>query len=192
MLINYDLNETLRYLGYRGVSADEQTEALIESVYRELCGVIQPKYIYKIYDCKKNDEGVTVGGVFFKSRKLSAHLKSAEKIALFGATLGRGADVLVKKYSLTDSARAAVIQATAASMTEDLCDKGCTDLQRSTAMILRPRFSPGYGDLDLSTQRDFFTLLDMSKRLGVSLSDSCIMTPSKSVTAFVGLVSNPQ
>ncbi|MBR5134836.1 MAG: Vitamin B12 dependent methionine synthase activation subunit, partial [Clostridia bacterium] len=50
-----------------------------------------------------------------------------------------------------------------------------------------PRFSPGYGDLPLSVQRSVATLLGMEKTLGVCLSDSLLMSPSKSVTAFVGV-----
>lgn len=51
----------------------------------------------------------------------------------------------------------------------------------------RPRFSPGYGDLPLSAQREIFAVLDCGKRIGLMLNDSLLMSPSKSVTAFVGI-----
>lgn len=55
---------------------------------------------------------------------------------------------------------------------------------------LRPRFSAGYGDFKLSHQRDFFRMLDITKKLGVCLNDECLMSPTKSVTAVIGFGSN--
>jgi cobalamin-dependent methionine synthase I len=49
------------------------------------------------------------------------------------------------------------------------------------------RFSCGYGDLPLTLQRDIFAALNVNKNIGVSLSDNCFMTPSKSVTAIIGI-----
>ena len=53
----------------------------------------------------------------------------------------------------------------------------------------RPRFSPGYGDVDLAVQKDFFRLLPCT-RIGLTLMDTLIMSPEKSVTAFVGITNN--
>lgn len=188
MLLNFNENEVLRYLGYRGAAADARTLSLIDGVYDELLKAIQPKYIYKEYGFIRSDDSITVENIEFKSKKLLSHLKNSSSVVLFGATLGSGADMLVRRYSLSDTARAAVIQAVAASLTEDLCDKACEKIKAALGGEHRPRFSPGYGDLELSTQKDFFRLLDMSKRLGVTLSDRFIMTPTKSVTAFIGVI----
>ena len=54
-------------------------------------------------------------------------------------------------------------------------------------LFLRPRFSPGYGDLKLDHQKDWFRLLDISKQIGVELTDSLLMVPTKSVTALIGI-----
>ena len=48
-------------------------------------------------------------------------------------------------------------------------------------------FSPGYGDLPLDTQKELVQVLDMHRKIGVSLTDSCLMVPSKSVTAILGI-----
>ena len=53
-------------------------------------------------------------------------------------------------------------------------------------MFFKPRFSPGYGDLSLEVQKEIFSLLDCPRKIGVSLGDSLLMTPSKSVTAIIG------
>ena len=49
----------------------------------------------------------------------------------------------------------------------------------------KPRFSPGFGDFPLETQRGIIPLLSTEKRIGVILSESCIMSPRKSVTAVI-------
>ena len=54
-------------------------------------------------------------------------------------------------------------------------------------MSLRPRFSPGYGDLPLVVQKEFMTLLDCAHLIGINLNESLLMSPSKSVTAVIGM-----
>ena len=58
---------------------------------------------------------------------------------------------------------------------------------KKAAVFLPPRFSPGYGDLPLSLQRDIFRVLDCPRKIGLTLNESLLMSPSKSVTAIVGL-----
>ena len=53
--------------------------------------------------------------------------------------------------------------------------------------ILCPRFSPGYGDIPLEMQKTFFELLQCQKNLALTLNNSLIMSPEKSVTAFIGI-----
>jgi cobalamin-dependent methionine synthase I len=48
------------------------------------------------------------------------------------------------------------------------------------------RFSAGYGDFLLENQRLFYELLDL-QRFGVSLTESCIFTPEKTVPAIAGV-----
>ena len=62
----------------------------------------------------------------------------------------------------------------------------------AAAAVLAPahlteRFSPGYGDLDMAVQKDLCLVLDTGRTIGVTLTESCMMVPVKSVTAIVGL-----
>ena len=54
------------------------------------------------------------------------------------------------------------------------------------------RYSPGYGDLPLTLQPRLLALLDAERKIGLTLTDTCLMTPRKSVTALFGLSSHPQ
>ena len=49
------------------------------------------------------------------------------------------------------------------------------------------RFSPGYGDLDLKYQPLILNELSALKHTGITLLENLMMTPSKSVTAIIGI-----
>jgi cobalamin-dependent methionine synthase I len=82
-----------------------------------------------------------------------------------------------------------MMQALGSERVESLCDafEGYLKERLGEGIALRPRFSPGYGDLSLEFQREVFTLLDCPRSLGISLSESLLMTPEKSVTALIGI-----
>ena len=189
MLLKYDLCETARYMGHKhGAKPSEEICELVEEAYEELCKVIQPKYIYKEYDFTRTEDGIIIEGIEFKSKKLLNHLRESNSIILFGATIGVGADTLVRKYSVTDAAMTSIAHCVGASLVENLCDQACDELKDTIKGEHRPRFSPGYGELHISSQADFFKLLPMTKQLGVTLSENYMMTPTKTVTAFIGVI----
>ena len=68
---------------------------------------------------------------------------------------------------------------------EAFCDKLNSSFEN--AEYLRPRFSPGYGDLPLECQRNIVEFLQTKKNIGMSLTDSLMMVPVKSVTAIIGI-----
>ena len=82
------------------------------------------------------------------------------------------------------------LQAIGSERAEALCDAFCNDMASEYTKygkVLRPRFSAGYGDLPLSLQRDITGVLQTPKNIGISLNESLLMSPSKSVTAIIGI-----
>ena len=79
-----------------------------------------------------------------------------------------------------------MFDALATERIEALCDVFCEDIEKEYGKT-RPRFSAGYGDLPLELQREIFSVLDCPKSIGLTLTDSLLMSPSKSVTAIVGI-----
>ena len=53
---------------------------------------------------------------------------------------------------------------------------------------LMPRRSPGYGTMPLELSREILAKLDATRRIGVALTDSLLLVPSKSVTAICEIV----
>lgn len=189
-IMRADRKEVLRYLGYRGQKIEEPMAQMIEEVTEELERSSMPKSIYREYECGITADTVTLGGLAVKSRNLAVNLKGCERAVLLAATIGRGADFMIKKYAVSNMAKAAVVQAAGAACIESYVDE-VEDMIRKDAkergLYLRPRFSPGYGDFALDYQRDIFQMLECSKRIGVTLTEGNLMMPSKSVTALIGL-----
>lgn len=171
--------EILRYAG----GGDEKVSELLSCCLDE----IREKLTYKA--CMSKTEisviGETVDFGFAKvsSAHLSRNLKDCKKAVIFAATVGIAPDRLIARYCVTSPAKALLFQAIGAERIEALCDAVCAEIENR-----RPRFSPGYGDLPLDFQRDIFRLLDCERSIGVTLNNSLLMTPSKSVTAIVGIL----
>ena len=185
-----DRKETLRYLGYRGQEIDSQTETLLDEVAAELERGSAPKSIYREYPCKVNGDKVLLGEYAIQSANLAKNLKGCERAVLLAATIGRAADFMVKKYSLTNMAKAAIVQAAGAAYIESYVDEVQSAIQKEAAgrgLYLRPRFSPGYGDFALDCQKELCSMLECSKRIGLTLTEGNLMMPTKSVTALIGL-----
>ena len=82
-----------------------------------------------------------------------------------------------------------LFQAYGAERIEALCDafeeKVKSGLNENQS--LRPRFSPGYGDLPLMVQPAFLAALDATRRIGLSVTKNNLLVPTKSITAVIGL-----
>lgn len=193
--------EIYRYLGYRGMTPDDTIMQMVEEVLQDLFRVICPRNIYQIYECSINEHkiylenGIQRDGITIQSRNLSDNLSQCEKVILMAASLGIGADKLLQRYEITNIAKASVLQACGAACIEAYCNLLQEEIRQQMqkeGMYLRPRFSPGYGDLPLDTQQIVFDCLQCTKRLGLTLTDSLLMYPTKSVTAFIGITKNKQ
>lgn len=186
-----DPREAARYLGYHGTKPDETIEALIEECISEVETAAVPRSIHERYPLTFTGEGsFQVASLQLQSRSLQRNLAGCSEVYLFAATLGIATDTLIRRAALMDTAKGAVMQAAAAAAIEAYCDEENEKLKQQAAaegLFLRPRFSPGYGDLSLDCQRGFLNLLKAQKNIGLTVTDSGLMVPIKSVTAIIGI-----
>lgn len=184
------MKEAIRYLGYGKNTADERTRIMIKNAFTEVEKVSGPKSICRVFAVEQSaDEIIKIEKMEITSRSLSRNLKGCTKAVLFGATLGSGVDRLIRRTSLTDMSRAVIQQACAAAFLEEYCDEKQLEIGRKMekeGLYLRPRFSPGYGDFDIHYQEPIMRMLDCAKNIGLTITDSYMMTPTKSVTAVIG------
>lgn len=180
-------SETARYLGYKSSKPDEKVERLIDEVIGELSEKAQKRSVYRVFDVEACEEKVKIGEIEFKSRQLAKLLSGSKRAALVAATLGSVPDRMITKAALTDIAAAAVVQAAAAAILEDYLDGVEKTISESEGLYTIPRFSPGYGDLTTESQAMLIAAVEADKRIGVTLTDSLMLVPTKSVTAIIGL-----
>lgn len=190
--IKIDRSEVARYLGYRKSLPDGAERKLIESCITELSPHLTPRACFGVFPISHvSDCELDLGFAAVKSEKLARALGGCEKIVLFAATIGHGVDRLIQKYSSSRPSAAVTIQAIGAAAIEGFCDLLCERIAQLDGIrgeyFMRPRFSPGYGDLPLELQREIISRPDCGRILGITLSDSLLMSPSKSVSAIVGL-----
>ena len=187
--MEWNEREILRYLGHRGQEIPENVEELIKECERELEQMASPRAMWKEYPLSIHDHVLDMGFLQTKSKSLERNLRDCERVILFAATLGSRVDVLLHRYNMIQMSKAVVMQAASVAMLGTFCDEKHQELKSSyeaKGWYLRPRFSPGYGDFPLECQREIAPALEMGKRIGVNLTDTLLMMPSKSVTAVIG------
>ncbi len=193
---NMEINvkETLRYLGYKGREADAAVMELVEACWAELETAAAVRSVYREYPLSVEGDFIDAWVFQTVSRDLAKNLRGCGRILLLAVSLGTGVDQLLKRYSRLQMSKAVVLQAASAAYLEDCCDGINASLKAEygqKGLYLRPRFSPGYGDFSLECQRGILQSLEAGKRVGITLTDSLLMAPSKSVTAVIGLSRTP-
>lgn len=191
-MIKADRKEIFRYLGYRGREPETGVAEAADSCAAALQTVVEPRHVRRVFPLEwVSADRFRIEGMDVVSRNLSRNLRGCSEVCLMAATLGLGPDRLVQRAeALGKMSRAVILQAAAAAMIEAYCDDVNEEIRREAApkgLFLRPRFSPGYGDFSLEHQTELFRILEVQKKIGVTLTGSLLMMPSKSVTAVIGL-----
>ena len=181
--------EILRYM--QSGECSDDFDVIVEQCVRESEELISARVCFAEFDVRfvpNETDTLYIGDLKVCSRDLSRNLSGCDKAIIFAATVGLNIDRAMAKHSLISPAKALCIGAVGNERVETLCDI-FYDLLKKRYGRTRPRFSPGYGDLPLALQKNIFGLLDCPKNIGAFLSDSMLITPSKSVTAIVGVES---
>lgn len=195
-IFHWNDRELLRYLGCKnGTVPDQNLTDLIAQCKLELEQAASPRVIWREYPLCIQDHSIDMTCLQTQSKSLERNLKDCERVLLFAATLGSRVDVLLHRYNMIQMSKAVVMQAASVAMLETFCDEQNQKLKEEyeeKGWYLRPRFSPGYGDFSLECQRQIAPALELNKRIGVTLTDSLLMAPSKSVTAVIGVSRLPR
>ena len=188
--MDFNRREALRYL--RARPDDKEAQLLVDTVYLKLRNEVQARHVLQKHRVAVDATGVTLeSGTRFNSRDLAAHLKGCEEALLLGATLGSRVDAAIRRLALGSVAEGAAAQAVAAALIESYCDEVQARFETG-GLAQRPRFSPGDGDWDLAEKTLLFPVLNCAKLIGLTLTEGCMMAPSKSVTAVIGLSTDVQ
>lgn len=199
-----DRAEVLRYLGYSGQPMTPELEARIDGEVARCLSVCQPRGVWRTFEVvgrevrKGGVPVVLLGGTALElvGSSIQKHLEGAVAVGVMAVTVGMGVERELRRLSLTDPVAQVVFDAAATTAVEraaDACEASLVADARERGLYTNFRFSPGYGDLPMETQPTLLAALDAQRRLGVTLAPkSLLMTPTKSVTAVVGMFGEPQ
>lgn len=180
--------EILRYMGCKDSSAEIDT--LISRLLGECLEKLRYTVVYRSFPITFSNDGIDLGFSKVTSCDLGKCLNGCSDIILFAATVGLEIDRLIVRYGHSSPSAALCLQAIGNERVEALCDAFCEFIReeyQKDGRSMRPRFSAGYGDLPLELQRDIFRALNCEKLAGLTLNDSLLMSPTKSVTAIIGI-----
>ena len=185
--IPFDEKEILRYAMLPSF-APKPEELPLKECLEAAKGAAKCRAVWRRYPLRRNGEELDLGFARTDTRDLRQHLEGCSEILLFACTAGAEMDRRIARAKLLSPARGLLMHAIGAQQGEGGCDRLC---QRLAELFpdrqLTDRFSPGYGDLPLAMQRDVMEALDCGRTVGITLTDSLLMTPSKSVTAIIGM-----
>lgn len=184
----FNIKEILRYSGTK--ETNDEIDALLNECIAETKNKLSYKVCYSSFPVKFTDEYIDLGFTKTTSKNLRTNLENCKSIILFAATIGIQLDRLISKYNITSPSKAIMLQALGSERVESLCNafnKDIADKMSLENKTLAPRFSPGYGDLPLELQTDIFKALNCTSKIGINLNSNLFMTPSKSVTAIIGI-----
>ena len=113
------------------------------------------------------------------------------EVAFLCGTIGAAFDTWQRRLSTLSATDALLSQQIGLEAVEKVMDGLENEVKAKVegeGLKLRPRRSPGYGDLPLSLSRTILAELDATRKIGVSITDNDLLVPSKSVTAICHIV----
>ena len=179
-------------MGYRGSEIPTDLESLIQRCIRQTLDTIQPRAVFRRFPIEKDTSGIHISGtdLIFPGTSIQKHLEISDEVWLVAITVGQEMDKSIRTALSEKPEEGIILDSCAAVAVEAAADK-VQEMLRETVeregKFITSRFSPGYGDLPLTVQRNFLTVLDTSRKIGLSVTESFLMVPSKSVTAIIGI-----
>ena len=143
----------------------------------------EPKGIF-VYSDRFDYEGLAI----------RRHLEGCSRTVLCGITLGRRVDDLITRLQVTDMEMAVYADCGASALAEqaaDLFEEYIRMQLPEETPYMTCRFAPGYGDLPLAEQRYLIKSLDAERKIGLTLNDSDLLVPLKSLTGILGIADHP-
>lgn len=190
-----DLGEVLRYLGYPvGVEPNFQIRAILDEWVSEASRRASPRAVYKVLPViqlrPRSLRLQTPAGEVEFHGAVGEFLGASECVAVFIATAGPAVERLASELMRQGDDLAAIIvnavgaeraEAAEAMVIEQLREQA----QKCDFAPTLP-YSPGYCGMALAEQHTLFGLFG-DYDIGVTLTDSCLMWPLKSVSGLIGL-----
>ncbi len=145
---------------------------------------------YYPYDSMTHTIIAESGNLTLSSDAICRHLAEAEEVAVMAVTIGSAVEQAINTaFSAGEYSHALLLDAAATTATEACADhlnRIVTAEARRRGLFTAFRFSPGYGDWDITVQPDIVRLSE-GDSIGITVTESSMLLPRKSVTAVIPL-----
>lgn len=187
-------------LRYAQVPADESghTKILLEELQPLLEKCTDFRFSARLYPLKKQNGKPQIQSpspLILPGNSAKTMLNGCDFVIVLAATLGTRFDRQLASLQICSPARALLFDALGSALIDQLLDEQTETLRAQLAqsgridhpIFLTDRFSCGYGDLPLSLQDPLCALADAQRQCGIHIHASQMMSPSKSVSALIGI-----
>lgn len=195
--LNIGSDQVEKIIGYVPGTAPEPIPELISSALKSSEEYAEIRGVYlTTTDCTviKSKALIEANGDFFQTGKIvTNYISKADQFVFFIMTAGKGIELQAQKYLSGSDPLLGYIYDVIGSMTvETSVEKMLKEIEETITqdglMISNP-YSPGYCGWPVSDQQKFFALFN-DNTCGITLSDTCLMNPIKSISGIIGVGKN--
>lgn len=193
--LTLELDLVLRSQGGDPKKARPALRAMSAAMTERARSMLAPAVAYEILDIAevRHERLVISPRVSIKSARLAQALGGAKQIAVAVCTIGPQLEEAVgAMFAAGQQVEATVLDGVGSAAVEELSQRACRmfeDMARERSLMTSSPFSPGEPDWPLEAQRDLFDLVP-AEEVGVTLKDSFLMHPLKSLSLVVGMGEN--
>ena len=187
---NKAITTALRYMRVPPDKHNYELILTVKNAFTKLQEFITPRFVWGRFHILHIDDGIQLDDTFIYSRDISRLTSRSDECILIAATLGHETDrqiAIAQQKNMLDG----LALDSCASVMIDSCIDGFIQSEIAPSLseneFLTHRFSPGYGDLSMNVTEDIIAILDATKKIGLSVTRSLMMSPVKSVTAIAGI-----
>ncbi len=161
------------------------SDDLIEKCKARLISALSMRYSAVLGDIEANGDFILFEGTKIESAALAKNLCGCPRAFIIAVTLGVEVDRLLNRLSAASPTEHFITDALASAYADSLCDYAASLLGKD--YVCKPCFSTGYADLSLAYQEFMVSETSADRLLGLRVGKNKIMSPSKSITAFMGI-----
>lgn len=181
--INIDPKELRRRLSV----SKEYNLAFLSDKIAKVKEIISPKCCYTLCDVTCDGNCIDFGFMKVESFDLAKVCKNSKRAVFFAVTCGFELEREQNKLSKLSALDFFITDACGSALAEAICDYAEEEIKNTLGPTysFSKRFSPGYGDFTLEHQRHVLSAINAEKLLGITISESLLMIPQKSITAVM-------
>lgn len=192
--LSLDKTNMYRSLGYKTQAPEENIQKEIEMAMASVESAATPRWIWGKYTLNKGNMTLEPIQLELAGKDIVEHLQGCNEVILLAVTLGAKIEQVTRMAQATNMQQAILVDIAASTLIEqyaDLTQQILLEAMAQNGEYITSRYSPGYGNFPLSIQPDVLRVLNAQRAIGLTVNESCLLIPRKSITALIGVADKP-